>query len=278
MNIALAGIAVTLDKPANLAKIAAYAERAARAGARLVVFPEAAMCTFPPAREPLAPHAEALDGPFVTRLRELARAHGVAIVAGMFERAPDPARAYNTLAAVDARGDLAGTYRKVHLYDAFGYRESDRVAPGDGALLTLDVDGMCIGVQTCYDLRFPEITRRLADRGADVVVLPAAWFAGPLKEMHLETLARARAIENTVYFCVADQAGSAVVGNSAVYDPLGTTLAAGGEEEALVVATLSPERIATVRAKLPSLQNRRLAIYANWAEESARKDLTGAGS
>ena len=275
MNIALAGIAIALDKPANLVKIAQFTERAADAGASLIVFPEASMYAFPPAKESIGPHAEALDGPFVTRLRELARAHATAIVAGMFERAQDPARAYNTLAVVAPDGDLAGSYRKVHLYDAFGYRESDRIAPGDGSLVTIEVDDMHVGVQTCYDLRFPEITRRLADLGANVVVLPAAWFAGPLKEMNLDTLARARAIENTLYFCVADQVGPAFTGNSAIYDPLGAPVAASAEEEALLVATLTPQRIDTVRAKLPALRNRRPAVYARWAEEAARKDLTG---
>ncbi len=140
--------------------------------------------------------AEPLDGPFVAALR--AHAAGMVVLAGTV--VPGDGRAVNTVVAV-RDGALVGGYRKVHLYDAFGQRESDRLEPGppDAPPLVVDVDGLAVGVLTCYDLRFPESARRLVDAGAQVVVVPAAWAAGPLKADHWLTLLRARAIESTAY-------------------------------------------------------------------------------
>lgn len=279
ITVAVAQIAVTGDKDANLAKIAAYVEHAARNGARLAVFPEAAMHEFGAPSGPLGPVAETLDGRFVTALSDLARRHTLTIVAGMFERlshepplSAEPAknaRAYNTVVALDERGALRGAYRKIHLYDALGARESDRIAPGDGTTLSFDCDGVSFGVMTCYDLRFPEVARHLSERGADVLVLPAAWYGGMLKESHFRTLARARAIENTVYLCAADQCGPDFSGNSLIVDPMGVVQASLGESEGLLVGELSRERLAQVRAKLPSVRNRRPDVYARWAAEEA---------
>ncbi|HYZ17890.1 MAG TPA: carbon-nitrogen hydrolase family protein [Candidatus Acidoferrum sp.] len=267
--IALAQLRSTDDKPANLAKIASFAESAAKAGARLVVFPEAAMHDFVSPTTPLAPVAETVDGPFVTRLRELARAHRISILAGMFETSPYPNRVYNTLVYVDERGELGGTYRKIHLYDALGFVESDRIVPGEGTTLAFTCDGIRFGAMTCYDLRFPELARHLVvDERAEVLLLPTAWLHGLLKEDHLRTLIRARAIENTVYFCAADQVLGAYSGNSAVVDPMGVVVASAGETEGLVLHTLSPERVAAVREKLPSIANRRPEVYERWESDA----------
>jgi predicted amidohydrolase len=268
MRLALAQITAGRDKAANRATIAAYARRAADAGARLVVFPEASMHDFGPPTMSLGPVAETLDGPFVTALRETAARHRIAILAGMFERSDDPNRVYNTLAYVDAEGNLAGTYRKIHLYDALGFVESDRLVAGDGATLTFTCEGTRFGAMTCYDLRFPELARRLVTEGAQALLLPAAWLHGLLKENHLVTLARARAIENTAYFCVADMVGGAYSGNSVAIDPMGVVLASGGEVETLLCVDLEPERVEQVRAKLPSVANRRPEVYAAWQERA----------
>ncbi|MBV8073849.1 MAG: carbon-nitrogen hydrolase family protein [Candidatus Eremiobacteraeota bacterium] len=267
LEIALAQTVVSGDKAANIEAIAT-ALRAA-AGARLVVFPEASMYYFGKPTEPLAPVAEALDGPFALALRRLAREHRTWILAGMFERIDGSPCVYNTLVLIDDAGDSRGTYRKIHLYDAFGYRESDRIAAGDGRTLSFEIDGVRLAALTCYDLRFPEQIRHLAASGAQAIVLPAAWLAGPLKEMHLFTLLRARAIENTVYVGCADQCTPGYSGNTALFDPLGVVLASAGESPAVVRGTIDPERVATVRGLNPSLANSRPDLYARWLEAAA---------
>ena len=166
LRIALAQTAVTGDKRANVETIAARTAQAADDGARLVVFPEASMFHFGKPHEPLAPAAEPVDGTFVRHLAGLAREYALWILAGMFERIDGDARVYNTLVLVDDGGALRGTYRKVHLYDAFGYRESARIAAGDGSVLAFEIDGMRLAALTCYDLRFPEQARHLVRMGA----------------------------------------------------------------------------------------------------------------
>ena len=207
MKVALVQVAAGLDKAENLRSVHALVSEAAQSGPDLVVLPEAVMHDFGPTDSDLAAVAEPLDGPFVSALAFLAREHGTAIVAGMFEATDG--LPYNTLVALDANGDLIAAYRKVHLYDSFGYRESDRLTPGPLEVATVDVADARIGVMTCYDLRFPEIARLLVDAGATVLAVPAAWVRGPLKESHWDTLLRARAIENTVYVAAAAQCGSA---------------------------------------------------------------------
>jgi predicted amidohydrolase len=185
----------------------------------------------------------------------------MAILCGMTERLPDDARVSNTLLAVDRGGGALGAYRKLHLYDAFGYQESLRVRPGDHAApLVFDVGGLRFGAMTCYDLRFPEMARSLIDAGAQVILLPAAWVVGPGKEDHWDTLVRARAIENTAYVVAAGQTAPRFTGHSMVVDPMGVVVAGAGEEPGVITATLSPERLDAVRAKLPSLGHRRFRV------------------
>ena len=216
------------------------------------------MHDFGPPETPLGEAAQPLDGPFVSALAGLAKESGATIVAGMFETSDDPTRPYNTLAVLSAGGELAASYRKLHLYDSFGYRESDRLRAGDGAPVTVDVGDFVVGLMTCYDLRFPEMARRLVDAGADVLAVPAAWVRGPLKEEHWSTLLHARAIENTCYVVGAAQTGTSYVGRSAVVDPMGIAVAALGEQCEVLAADLSSRRLAEVRRANPSLRNRRL--------------------
>lgn len=219
------------------------------------------MREFGPPGDPLAPHAEPIDGPFVQTLAKLARSTETNVVAGVFERGDDE-RVYNTLVVLDQRGELVSTYRKVHLYDAFNYLESDRLIPGTEEPPVLDdlLPGLHVGLITCYDLRFPEITRSLVDRGADVIVVPAAWVAGPLKENHWTTLVRARAIENTSYVVACDQCGRTCAGNSMVVDPQGVIVASLGEQEDVLTAELDITRIREARRTNPSLANRRYPV------------------
>lgn len=266
LRVALGQFQAGPEKPANFERMVKLAEDAKAAGAELVVFPELAM-VYLPESESRVPYAEPLSGPFVSGLRETAQRLGIAIVAGVIEPAEAAsARVYNTAVAIGSDGGLIGSYRKIHMFDAFGYRESDRHQPGDGKLLMFQISGVTFGVTICYDLRFPDLFRALAERGADVILLPTAWAHGRLKELHLSTLARARAIENTVYFAAADQVGATHTGNSELIDPMGVTVASLGEIEGLVVGEVDSERVAAVRAKLPTLAHIRHDVYRTWQQ------------
>ncbi|HEY8482445.1 MAG TPA: carbon-nitrogen hydrolase family protein [Spirillospora sp.] len=261
VQVAVAQFAPGTDKDDNLAAIGELAAEAAGRGAKVVVFPEFAMFTAPRIDGRFVDAAEPLDGPFASGLGELARRHGVHVVAGLNERLDEPGRMSNTLVAVDPGGGIVATYRKIHLYDAFGFKESAVVRPGEiTEPETFKVDGVTFGMQTCYDVRFPEVTRRIVDAGADVLALPAAWVPGPLKEDHWRTLTRARAIENTIYVAAAGQCGSTGAGNSMIVDPMGVVTAGLGESPGVVVGDVSPERVGAVRDKNPALRLRRFTV------------------
>ena len=221
----------------------------------LAVLPEAFARDFGEAGSDVSAFAEALDGPFAREVEAVARDRGTTVVAGMFETSTDPARPSNTLVA---RGAAHATYRKIHLYDSFGYRESDALTAGPLEPVTVDVAGFRLGLMTCYDLRFPELARVLVDAGAEVLVVPAAWVAGPRKVDHWRTLVRARAIENTVYVVAAAQPGPRYSGHSLVVDPLGDVLAEADDGPALLRATLTRSGLDEARVTNPSLANRRL--------------------
>jgi predicted amidohydrolase len=261
VQVAVAQFAPGEDKDANLAAIGKFAGEAAGRGARVLVCPEFAMFTAPRLDRRFIGSAEPLDGPFASGLGDVARRHGLHVVAGVNERLDDPDRISNTLVAVGPDGAIAATYRKTHLYDAFGYEESAVVRPGGvGAPETFTVEGVRFGMQTCYDVRFPEVTRRIVDAGADVLALPAEWVPGPLKEDHWRTLVRARAIENTIYVAAADQCAPTGAGNSMIVDPMGVVVAALGETAGVASADVSPERVAAVREKNPALALRRFTV------------------
>ncbi|MCD4532913.1 carbon-nitrogen hydrolase family protein [Nocardioides sp. cx-169] len=251
LRIALVQEASGLEPAANRARL----EELVPPGADLVVLPEAFARDFGEAGSDVAPFAEPVDGPFGRELARVAALRGTTVVAGMFEASDDPARPWNTLLV---RGAAEAAYRKVHLYDSFGYRESDRLLAGPLEPAVVEVGGFVVGLLTCYDLRFPELARALVDRGAEVLVVPAAWVAGPRKADHWRTLARARAIENTVFVAAAGQPGPRYSGHSLVVDPLGDVLAEAQDGPAVLTATLRREVLDEARRTNPSLANRRL--------------------
>lgn len=259
MRIALCQIPVGDDPKENLEQ--ACAALASVPDADLALFPEATQVRF---GAELATAAEPLDGPWVTALAGAARKQGTAVIAGVFEPAPG-GRVYNTAVAIDGSGALAGSYRKIHLFDAFGDRESDRVAPG-GAAVVVSLCGVRIGLITCYDIRFPELARALVDRGAELLVVIAAWAQGTFKEEHWVTLVRARAIENTVWVAAVDKAPDrrapaygprTGVGRSLLVDPMGTVQTDLGTFPAVRVAGTDDAITARVRKIIPSLRHRR---------------------
>lgn len=258
--VGVAQFAPTADADANVELIGQLVATASARSARVVVFPEYSSYFIDPFDESLAAHAQEVDGPFTQALTRLAKEHGVVIVAGLLERAGDGRRVRNTVVAVAASGVVA-QYRKLHLYDAFGQRESDWVEPGElGPPETFEVDGLRFGLMTCYDLRFPEVGRLLVDAGADVFLVPAEWVRGPLKEQHWQTLLHARAIENTVFVAAADHPPPLGVGNSMIVDPQGVRLAAVGTATAVAVAHVDPDDVARVRRVNPALALRRLRV------------------
>ena len=257
LQVALVQRAASLDAAQNRDALDVLAELATREPRpELVVFPEAFQRDFGSPGSDVSPYAEELDGPFVARVEELAKAHDVTVVAGMFERSADPLRPYNTLVVVDRDG-LRASYRKIHLYDSFGYKESDRLLAGEVAPLCVQVGDFSVGLMTCYDLRFPELARRLAEQGAELLVVPAAWVAGPRKVDHWRTLLRARAIENTVYVAAAGQSGPRYSGHSMVVGPMGEVLAEAAEADTVVAAEVGRDVLSRARAQNPSLDNRR---------------------
>ena len=261
VGVAVAQFVPGADREANLAEIARLAGLAAARGARLVVFPEYSAFFEPTLGPGFIAAAEPLDGPFVAGLAALAEGLGLVIVAGMLEEATVAGRFSNTLVAVGPTGEVLARYRKLHLYDAFGERESDWVLPGAiEPPQTFSVGGLTVGLQTCYDIRFPEVTRRLVDAGAELVLVPAEWVRGPLKEQQWRTLLTARAIENTVYVAAADHAPPIGVGTSMIVDPMGVELVAIGETTDVGIAWLTAARLEQVRAVNPALRLRRFGV------------------
>ncbi len=226
-------------------------------GTDLVVLPEATQSDFGPTDRDLREAAEPLDGPFVDLLLQQARRIRGTVIAGMFE-ARDDTLPYNTLVVAGPDHTLAA-YRKIHLYDSFGYRESDRLSAGHVVEpVTARVAGRIVGLMTCYDLRFPELARGLIDAESDLLVVPAAWVAGEHKLHHWRTLLTARAIENVVPVVAAAQGGRRYTGHSMVIDPLGRVLAEAGKGDESIRAVLDPEVTAEARRQNPSLDNRRM--------------------
>lgn len=259
LQVAVIQYAPTTDTAANYQTIRNLVYQAAAAGAELAVLPEYATFTNPVMDQSFVDRAEGLDGPSVTALRQLSRDAQIVLIGGVNEQAGH-GKIYNTLVAI-RDGEIEATYRKLHLYDAFGTQESRWVTPGMiQPPQLIKINGFTIGMQTCYDLRFPEVSRRLVDAGADVLALPAEWVPGPLKELHWTTLLRARAIENTVYVVAADQCAPTGVGHSSIIDPMGITVAMIGDDVGIATARLDTERIHRTRLTNPALAMRRFAV------------------
>jgi predicted amidohydrolase len=190
-------------------------------------------------------------------------------MAGVFEPAQG-GLVYNTVVAYDATGQLVAAYRKIHLFDALGQRESDTVAPG-AELVVAELADLKVGILTCYDVRFPELARALTMRGADLIAIPAGWAAGLFKEEHWVTLVRARAIENTIWVAAAGQVpdpdepatkAPTGVGRSLLVDPMGTARLDLGSSAGVSVGVVDTDVTAKVRSILPCLSHRRPDLYA----------------
>ncbi|MFD9663120.1 carbon-nitrogen hydrolase family protein [Rhodococcus sp. NPDC059968] len=262
LRISLAQITSSTDPAANLATVDKQVTAATEAGSRLVVFPEATMQRF---GGPLAHVAQPLDGRWADAVRGCAARAGITVVAGMFTPA-DNGRVRNTLLVTG--GGVDTHYDKIHLFDAFGFAESDTVAPGTEPLV-VTVEGVGIGLATCYDIRFPGLFQTLADRGAALTVIAASWGAGPGKVDQWTLLARARALDSTTFVAACDQADPAAsgetthgtaplgVGHSIVASPTGAVLGQLDSSPGILTVDIDTDLIAQVRTTLPVLANRR---------------------
>ena len=261
MRAAAIQLACTTDAARNLEAADRLVRAAAAAGAALVVLPEKwpALGT----EEQTAAGRQPLDGEALSWARAIARELGIDLVAGSIVEAAE-GRDHNTSVHVGPDGADAATYRKLHMFDVqVGddvYEESAWQAAGDEVVLSA-VGDAGLGLTICYDLRFPELYRELAVRGARIVAVPAA-FTVPTTRDHWEVLLRARAIENQCFVVAANQIGPRFGGRSMIVDPWGVVLACAPDAETFVVAELDLDRLEDIRAKLPALANRREGVYA----------------
>ncbi|HEV7166927.1 MAG TPA: carbon-nitrogen hydrolase family protein [Micrococcaceae bacterium] len=247
------------DVAGNLAVMRRLARHAKADGAALIVFPEESMFSVGKVQGDFVAAVQTMWSSFVQGLTVIAGETGIAIIAGGYEASGED-RPFNTLVAIDADGRILETYRKLHLYDAFSYQESTRIKPGDGGIKVVQIGGFSVGIMTCYDLRFPELARALAEDGADLICVAAAWFKGDHKVDHWETLLKARAIENTCWIAAAGTSSGHTIGHSAILDPMGIPQDfLNDEPEGLATAEVTRKRIDEVREFLPVLHNRRLA-------------------
>lgn len=253
LRVAACQISATDDPDHNLTQIGDAAREAAARGAQLIVFPEAAMARF---GTRLATVAQGLDGAFADGVRAIAAETGALLVAGMFTPAGD-GRVHNTLLITGA--GVEAHYDKIHLFDAFGSRESDTVAPG-GALVTVEAFGTTIGFATCFDLRFSDQFRELGRRGAEVIVVPASWGEGPGKAEQWDVLTRARAMDAQAWLVACDQAWTPPAGSdplglgrSVVVEPLGGVRARLGAAVETLLADVDPGVVAGIRQRVPIL-------------------------
>lgn len=264
VSVAVAQFAAVADVSANLRTIERLAATARAGGADIAVFPEASMYDFTAPAAELAAVARREGEGFEQAIRAVARRVGIILVVGMYSDGGEPL-SRNTFIVAGADGTIRARYEKLHLYDAFHYQESSKnqrapLRENFAELCTFDHGGLRFGVMNCYDLRFPEMARVLIDRGADVLLLGAGWVAGPLKELHWETLIRARAIENTCYIAASCQPAPLSVGLSMIVDPSGLIATTVVGDEGVAVAKLEAARLREVREVLPCLQHRRYAV------------------
>jgi predicted amidohydrolase len=258
----------------NLEAADRFTRAAAADGAQLVVLPE--KWNVLGTHEQMAAAAQPLDGPALSWASATARELGIDLVAGsIVERVAGRENGHNTSVHFGPDGEARATYRKIHMFDVevggTVYRESDGEDPGDEVVLSELQDGTRLGMTICYDLRFPELYRILAVRGAHVVSIPAAFTLATTRD-HWEVLLRARAIENQCFVVAPNQIGPHPPGDrsggrSMIVDPWGLALAQAPDREGHVVADLDFDRLEEIRAKLPSLANRRPQAY-RWPQEA----------
>ena len=261
----------SVDKELNLVHSLKLINEAAKKKARLICFPEFQMAYSPPEQKSESLHkiAEKISGNFVSTLSNSAKQNRINIVATLFEiinTNDKNHKVFDTGVIINELGKLQSIYRKVHLYDALGFKESKKLLAGSIIEKPSKTSVGKLGLLICYDMRFPEISRILTVNGADILVSPSAWVAGFMKREHWEIMVRARAIENGVYVLAPNQVGNIYCGHSMAIDPFGSTIVDMENREGIEFIDIDSSKIDTTRRTLPLLMNRRTDVYRNYID------------
>ena len=263
MKVGVVQLKASTNKENNLKKILDYISQSAKNKAELVAFPEFMMFYTNSAQTPyqLANLAETINGNFVKSIAKAAKENKIQVVGSFYEKSPKKDRVYDTSFIIGKSGKIISTYRKIHLYDALGFRESNKMMAGSKISKPVKTSIGKIGMMICYDLRFPEMSRSLAAAGSEILVAPSAWVKGEMKEEHWLTINKTRAIENGCYVISPDQVGNIYCGRSVVVDPYGKILLDMKKKQGIGYVNIELKRIKQIRSLLPLLKNRRTDIY-----------------
>jgi len=259
----------SVDKNKNLSYSLKLIGRAAQKKAQLICFPEFQMAYSPAEQKPETLHeiAEKINGDFISALSNSAKKNKINVVATIYEiinTNKQNQKVFDTAVIINERGKIQSVYRKIHLYDALGFKESKKLLAGNIIEKPTRTSVGNLGLQICYDMRFPEISRILTVNGANILVSPSAWVDGFMKQEHWEIMLKSRAIENGVYVIAPNQLGNIYCGHSMVIEPFGATLIDMGNREGMEILDIDNSRIETVRRTLPLLRNRRTDVYKNY--------------
>ena len=251
------------DKQENLDKSIGFIAEAAGKGADQVCFPEFQMAFSPGSQSAaqLTGIAETVRGSFVSKIAAAAKKNKIGVVATIYEKSGKPNHVHDTAVMISPAGKVSSVYRKLHVYNALGFKESAKLVPGKNIAKPARTGAGSVGLLICYDLRFPELSRILTVKGAEVLVAPSAWVAGEMKEEHWQTMVKARAIENGSYVVAPDQLGNIYCGRSMAVDPFGVVLVDMDQREGVEVVDIDKLRVQQVRKSLPLLKNRRTDVY-----------------
>lgn len=263
MKAAVIQFKSSVDKDTNLKKITQYIASAAKNKAALAAFPEFMMFYTASSQTPkqLSSLSETINGNFVSAIARAAKENHIQVVGSFYEKSRKKDRVYDTSFVIDKSGKTLSTYRKIHLYDALGFRESTKMMSGSKIAKPVKTSIGKIGMMICYDLRFPEMSRSLASSGSEVLVVPSAWVKGRMKEEHWITINKTRAIENGCYVIAPDQVGNIYCGRSLVVDPFGRILLDMKKREGIGYVDIDLKKVKEIRRVLPLLKNRRTDIY-----------------
>ena len=264
MKVALVQFKASVNKEENLKKIISYISKASSKKALLCAFPEFMMFYTKSSQtsKELASLSETINGNFISSISKAAKENRIQVVGSFYEKSKKNNRVYDTSFVINNSGKVISTYRKIHLYDALGFKESDKMIPGSKITKPIGTSIGKIGMMICYDLRFPEMSRALAIAGSEVLIVPSAWVKGPMKEEHWITINKTRAIENGCYVIAPDQVGNIYCGRSLVVDPYGKVLVDMKKKQGIIFVDIDLKKVKETRKVLPLLKNRRVDTYS----------------